>query len=234
MNYKNEIINLIKKNRISTTEVADALGKNGVLPQVLPIKNDFFRVGPVKCIFTANESNWAVHEQVRDVSAGDIVIVYTHNCNGRAILGDLVAKFVLLYQQAEALVVDGPIRDVAALRRENFPVWSRGVNPVGCFNKVVDPFPAELEQEIRDKVEGGVAVCDDGGVVIIPKSKINEQMLGRLNRIEMQEDIWFFCLDTLKWDTKKIVCDKAYLTETNLLAHAHLEQLRELGKSLDG
>ena len=49
----------------------------------------------------------------------------------------------------------------------------------------------------------------------------------------MQEDIWFFCLDTLKWDTKKIVCDKAYLTEQGLLSSIHIEQLKELEKPLD-
>ena len=52
-------------------------------------------------------------------------------------------------------------------------------------------------------------------------------MLARLNHIEMQEDIWFFCLDTLKWDTKKIVCEKAYLKETNLLSSVHLENLKK-------
>lgn len=53
-------------------------------------------------------------------------------------------------------------------------------------------------------------------------------------QFEMQEDIWFYCLDTLKWDTKKIVCDKAYLTEQDLLSSVHINQLQELNKSLDG
>jgi hypothetical protein len=49
----------------------------------------------------------------------------------------------------------------------------------------------------------------------------------------MQEDIWFFCLDTLKWDTKKIVCEKAYLKETDLLSSVHVQQLKELNRPLD-
>ena len=73
----------------------------------------------------------------------------------------------------------------------------------------------------------GIAVCDDGGVTVIPQVCINEDML-ILQRIEMQEDIWAFCLDALKWDTKKIVCDKEYLKETDLLSNIHLEQLKEL------
>ncbi len=233
MDYKVEILNYVRKNRVSTTEVADALGKSGVLAKVLPVNQQHYRVGPVKCIFTANESNWDVHEQIRDVQPGEIVIVFAHNCEGRAILGDLIAKYILLYREAEAIVVCGWVRDVAALRRENFAIWSEGVSPLGCFNIKTTPFPVALEKELRQQYEGGLAVCDDGGVVVIPQHSLNSDMLNRLHRIEMQEDIWFFCLDSLKWDTKKIVCDKAYLKETDLLSSIHIEKLNELNRPLD-
>lgn len=118
------------------------------------------------------------------------------------------------------------MRDVAALRREGYAVWADGFSPLGCFNTPAEPFPAELEQKLRDEYEGGVAVCDDGGVTVVSPKRLTEEMVQRLERIEMQEDIWFFCLDTLKWDTKKIVCDKAYLTETGVLSSTHLENVR--------
>ena len=79
----------------------------------------------------------------------------------------------------------------------------------------------------------GIAVCDDGGVTIIPPSNINNDMLIKLKRIEMQEDIWSFCLDTLKWDTKKIICDKEYLKDKKLLSDIHIKNLNELKKSFD-
>ncbi len=72
-----------------------------------------------------------------------------------------------------------------------------------------------------------------GRAAVIPRKSLNEEMLQRLNRIEMQEDIWFFCLDSLKWDTKIIVCAKAYLTEQGVLSSIHLNQLKELEKPLD-
>jgi hypothetical protein len=97
----------------------------------------------------------------------------------------------------------------------------------------VDSYPAELEVAMRAKYEGALAICDDGGVTTIPKDLLSEKMFQRLHRIEMQEDIWFFCLDTLKWDTKKIVCEKAYLSQTNLLSKVHTDQLKELARSLD-
>ncbi len=233
MTIKERIIHYIENNRVSTTEAADALGKSGNLPNVLPVNQGEHLAGKVKCIFTANHSNYDVHEQIREIEKNDIVVVFCHNCEGRAIFGDLVSKFILLYKEAKAVVVDGMIRDVGSIRRERFNVWSTGVSPLGCFNKKEDPFPKDLQDDLRKRFDGAVAVCDDGGVVIIENDKITDDMLERLHRIEMQEDIWFFCLDTLKWDTKKIVCDKAYLIETDLLSTIHLEKLAELNKPLD-
>lgn len=233
MNYTNEILNFCLENRVSTTEVADALGKSGVLPKVCPINFDQYRAGRVRAIFTANNSNYAVHEQIRNVQKGEVVIIFAHQCDGRAIVGDLVSKYILLYKGAAALVVQGLVRDAAGLRRQKYAVWSEGVSPLGCFNISSDPYPQDLEEQVRVAYEGGIAVCDDGGVTVIPRDKLNAEMLIRLRRIEMQEDIWFFCLDTLKWDTKKIVCDKAYLTEQSLLSSIHIEHLRELSEPLD-
>jgi 4-hydroxy-4-methyl-2-oxoglutarate aldolase len=234
MDYSDKIISFCKNNRVSTTEVADALGKSGVLPDVLPITSSIYRVGKVKCIYTSHNSNWAVHEQIKEVLPGDVVLIFTKHCDDdRAIIGDLISKFILLYKQASAIVVVGKVRDAARLIKDRYAVWSRGVSPLGCFNKYLGNFPPEEMSELDVSYNNGIAVCDDGGVSIIPQSRINEDMLKRLHRIEMQEDIWSFCLDTLKWDTKKIVCDKDYLKETDLLSSIHIDQLSELNKPLD-
>lgn len=230
---RDEIVDYIKRNRMSSTEVADALGKRGVLTHVHAIVPDQHRVGPVRCVFTAFESNFSLHEQVRDVQEGEVVLAFCHECKDRAVLGDLVSRFVLLYRGAEAIVVDGLVRDAARLRRERYAVWAKGVTPLGCYNRPSNPFPDHLAQELRAQVDGGVAVCDDGGVVVIPPADLNREMLDRLARIEMQEDIWFYCLNTLKWDTKQIVCDRAYLNRPDLFSAAHLANLDELQKPLD-
>ncbi|MFT5755352.1 MAG: 4-hydroxy-4-methyl-2-oxoglutarate aldolase [Alteromonadaceae bacterium] len=233
MTINSKIISFIKKNRVSTTEVADALGKTGVLADVLPVIEEQHEVGRIHCVFAANESNYQVHDEINKVKENDIIIVFVHNCAERAILGDLVSKYSLLYRGAKALVVDGKVRDIAAIKRSRFKVWCKGTTPIGCFNIEADRFPQEKRDYLMAKYNGAIAVCDDGGVVIIDNDNINEEILEKLHRIEIQEDIWFFCLDTLKWDTKKIVCDKKYLTETDLLSSAHIEQLSELNKPLD-
>ena len=67
-------------------------------------------------------------------------------------------------------------------------------------------------------------VCDDSGVVLIPKNRIDNILADKLQFIEYQEDIWFYCLDTLKMSTYDIVCNKAYLKD-ELMDKRLLERL---------
>lgn len=209
---REKIINYIKKNRVSTTEVADCLGKSGALAGVMPICKGHFRVGPIKWVYACSNSNYPVHDMIRDTCKGDIVFIESFNAEDRAIIGDLVSKFILLYLQAEAIICNARFRDAAALLRENYPIWCTGFTPVGCFNKKPEQdLEAEFISRRQEQYDGAIAVCDDCGVVIIPREHINEEFYAKLEAIESQEDIWFDRLDHFKENTFDIVCLKKYL-----------------------
>ena len=95
MDIKKEIIEKIRKNRISTTEVADCLGKTGLFENAHCVNRGHFAVGNVRWIYAYNESNWSIHEQARDVQAGDVVMIEAFNCHNRATIGELVSKFMI-------------------------------------------------------------------------------------------------------------------------------------------
>lgn len=225
---KQKIINLIRENRISTTEVADVLGKKGQIPGVYALNEGQFCAGEVAFVYAINNSNWEVHEQLKNLVLRDkIVYVHCVNCD-KAIFGDLVSKYILLYKKAKAIVVDGLVRDAHTLKKEKYPIWSTGVSPIGCVNvKNEQSIDAALFTELKAKYDGGVMVCDDSGVVFVPKEKLNEEFVEKLNFIEFQEDVWFLCLDTHKMSTYDIVCQKKYLKENGLLTQSQLEKLSE-------
>ncbi len=206
------IIDKIRRNRISTTEVADCLDKSGNLEDVYPLNFGHFRVGPVFWCYAAHESNWEFHRQIRDVKEGDVLLVEPFDCGKRAIFGSLVSKFLILYQQVNGIVVQGYMRDIPHLRKENWPIWFMGGTPIGCFNRQsqsnLDPGIIRQRQEFY---EHAIAVCDDTGVVLITKEHITQELLKKLDYIEEQEDIWFDCIDRRKWDTYDTVCLKKYL-----------------------
>jgi 4-hydroxy-4-methyl-2-oxoglutarate aldolase len=209
---KDKIIDFIKRNRVCTTEVADCLGKSGALENVMPINQGQFKVGNVHWVYTHEESNWEVHEQVVDTKENDIVFIEAFDCNNRAIIGELVTKYIILYRQASAIVCNAKFRDAAALLKEKYPVWCTGFTPVGCFNrKPMKELDADIISKHRAMYDGAIAVCDDCGVVIIPKELHTEEFLQKLHHIEDQEDVWFDRLDHYKDNTFQIVCLKEYL-----------------------
>ena len=211
MDITTKIIDYIRMNKVSTTEVADCLGKTGVLPGIYPINRQQFAVGKIKWVYAYNESNWDVHEQVRDVQKGDVVYIERFDCNDRAIIGELVSKYILLYRGGAAIVTNGRMRDAHKLIKENYPIWCTGVSPVGCFNTKNEVyFNKSIIEDRTEKVDGSVMVCDDTGVVLIPKAELTEEFYTKLEAIEEQEDIWFDCIDRRKWDTFDTVCLKKY------------------------
>ena len=191
--------------------MADCLGKTGDIPDIFPVTQGQFKVGVVRWVYAYNESNWDVHEQIRDVKKDEIVYIETFNCKDRVIVGELVTKFLVLYRQAAALVTNARMRDAHKLIKEKYPVWCRGFSPIGCFNtKNISEFDQNIVNERMNTINGSIMVCDDSGVVIIPKEQITEDFYKKLEAIEEQEDIWFDCIDRKKWDTFDTVCLKKY------------------------
>ena len=227
MDLETEIVDLIRKNRISTTEIADALGKTGSVPGVLPLNTLKYAVGKIRWIKPMNDSNYILHKELENVQPGEIVYVRPLNFSNVAVFGELVAKYTLLYKQAAAIIVEGNVRDTARLVREQYPIWCMSSNPVGAVN-----FQTHSEDELSSALgydtDGGIAICDEGGVVVIPKNAIDPVLSKKLQHIEALEDLWHYCLNTLKWSTYDIVVRKRYLEEGQDIPLSLLESITGL------
>lgn len=230
---RSEVIEKIRKNRISTTEVADCLGKTGAIPNVRPLNDGHHRVGRAEFVYAYNESNWGLHKQIEEVPEDCILIVENHECGEKALFGEIVTKYLVLYQGVNALVVNGMMRDASILYKEDYPIWAEGVTPIGCYNEPIDePLDEEVKARWNGHYKGSVVVCDDGGVVVIPEEDLTSEFLEKLEFIELQEDIWHYCVDTKKWSTYRTVCEKDYM-DTELLPDELSEKFEEFVKSLD-
>lgn len=230
MNLTEKCIDLIESNRISSTEVADALGKRGVISGVTAINPGQHVAGKIHYVYTYDESNWPLHEQIRELPENCLLFVDTFNCDNKAIFGDLVSKYLILYKKIKGVVVKGLMRDIPDIKKYNFPIWCKGYSPLGCYNRPVDASKEVIASAKKRSsvLEGGIMVCDDSGCTVIERSLVGEELFSKLESIELQEDIWSFCINTLKWSTFDTVCLKKYLTNPEVLP----EILREKVKSI--
>ena len=207
-----QIIDSIRINRISTTEIADVLGKTGALDiQIKPLNCGKHIVGKTYYVPAFNGSNWYAHYYMQRVPKGSVVYVEAINCGDKAVFGELVTKFAVLYREACGIIVDGYLRDIPRLIKNDYPVWCRGGTPIGCDNQDKG-FDRRFYLSRKKQLEGSLLVADDSGCVLVKKDLLNNQFLGKLDAIEEQEDIWFDAIDRLKLSTYETVCQKKYLT----------------------
>jgi 4-hydroxy-4-methyl-2-oxoglutarate aldolase len=205
-----KIIEYIEENRVSSTEVADVLNKTGEVDiRLKGIVSRIRAVGRVYYVPAYNESNWHTHYFLQDVPKKHVIYVEGINCGNRAIFGSIVSKYCILYKQAKGLVVSGNLRDMHTLVKEQYPIWCWGTTPIGCFNKD-NGFDEESYEKRKAEFDGGIMVADDSGVVFIKKEQLTNDFLNGLIRIEELEDIWFDCIDRLKYSTFETICLKKY------------------------
>lgn len=210
VNLTDTIIEYIEVNRVSTTEIADILGRTGEINRkIKPLTPKKRAVGKVFYAPSFNESNWYTHYFLQDAPPNSMVFVEGINCNERALFGSLVAKYGILYKQAKAMIVNGWVRDVHTLLKEEYPIWAYGATPIGCFKDDSGIDKAYYEKR-KQELDGAIMVADDSGVILVPKEKLNQEFLDGLAKIELQEDIWFDCIDRLKYSTFETVCLRIY------------------------
>ncbi len=210
--FADKIIDYIMENRVSTTEVGDCLNKTGAVIGSYPINRGLFQVGRIHYVYGHSNSNWSIHEQLRELPPDRVLFVDDIEVKDRALFGELVTMFIIEKRHGRAIVTKGLMRDAAELIQNNYPVWCGGITPEGCFNinRVTTPSIELIVKQNRAYYQDAIAVCDDCGVVVIPKEEINESMLNKLMAMEAQEKMWFHCVRDLDWDTYDTVCLKKY------------------------
>ena len=230
MEWNQKIAELIETNRIGSTEVADALNKSGVIEGMLPISNGRHVTGDVHYVYAYDETNWPLHEQIQEIPENWILYVDSFNCNEKAIFGDLVSKYLILYKKVKGIVVNGYMRDIPDIRKYLFPIWCKGFTPLGCNNKkqIINDEYIKIIEERKNLMENGILTCDDSGCTLIKSDLINSETYAKLELIELQEDIWSFCINTLKWSTYDTVCLKKYLTMPEVLPTAFRDKLKKI------
>jgi RraA family protein len=123
--------------------------------------------------------NLMVHKALDIAKPGDVVVVDSSGSTLGAVLGDLISTKAR-HRGIVGFIVDGLVRDIAAVKRlGNFPVFARGVTPIGPLHRG----PGEVNYPIS---AGGIVVnpgdiiyADQNGVVVIPR-EIAPELLDRL------------------------------------------------------
>ncbi|MFC7593683.1 RraA family protein [Terrabacter sp. GCM10028922] len=157
--------------RYGTAQVGDAQGRLGMPDGGLsPIWEGCRAVGGALTVLTVAGDDLAVIEAVAHVQPGDLVVINGFGYQGRALMGDILAHY-FTERGAVGAIVDGAVRDRDDLRKQGFPVWSRGVVPAGPWKN--GPGAVATPVAIGGVVvnPGDIVVADADGIVVVPLSR---------------------------------------------------------------
>jgi len=228
MNIKTQLSDLIGRDRISTTMACDVMNKTGWIQGITPLNKGHHLAGEVKYVFAHSGTNYHLHEQIAEIDEDKIIFVDAIDCDQKAVMGDIMASYLLQHRRARAIVTNGYLRDVPELIKDNMPIWCKGGTPIGC-QKVQTPVSddiSNLVKERRQLFESSILVCDDSGVAMITEEWVNESFYEKIDFIEAQEEVWHYCVTILKWSTYDTVCLQKYFDVPGVVPDVMLQKLR--------
>lgn len=155
---------------LPTACIADAMDRFGCPRGVGPVWDGARLVGRARTVLTRAGDNLWVHEAMKTMRAGEVMVVDGGADESRALMGDLIGE------RAKSLgvsgfVIDGAVRDAPGLRDLGFPVFARCVTPAGPYKH--GPGQLEVPVSIGGVVvmPGDIVVGDEDGVVIVPAQR---------------------------------------------------------------
>lgn len=175
---------------LSTSQISDALknltGEYGVIPCVKPIKDDLKISGRVITVKTQQDDWGTSLKAIETAKKGEIVFIC---CDGDEIgvWGELFSKYAQK-KGIQATVIYGAMRDVAAVRELNYPVFSRSVVPHAGTPRAEGEINVPLDCG-GVKVKTGDWIFGDNCGVVVVAEELRDKVIQESMQIKKNEAI---------------------------------------------
>lgn len=150
-----------------------------------PAYPDAHACGPALTVRVAPGDNLALHHALAGARAGDVVVVAAGGEQRTAHIGDVLAAAARA-RGVVGVVVDGAIRDRAALAELRFPVFHRGTSPRGPGKAG----PGAIDEPVEiagTRVEPGDLICADADGIAVVRKADRDRVLAAAAALEARE-----------------------------------------------
>ena len=171
----------------STLFEASGIATSAVDAAIRPVWPGASVAGPAYPLECSPGDNLAIHIAMEKVPRGSILVIAT---------GGFVAGYwgEVLTVAAEAagvtgLVIDGGVRDIAALTTRRFPVFTRGISMRGTIKASAPSVGKPISFTGTPVATGDLVVADDDGVLIIPVAHVEHTLAQGQARADKEADM---------------------------------------------
>lgn len=156
---------------LGTSTLYEAAGRPcAVDPAIRPVWAGAAVAGPAYPVHCSPGDNLAIHLAVERAPRGSVLVV-----DAEGFVAGYWGEVLTAAAQAAGLaglVIDGGVRDVAALARRAFPVFSRGISVRGTVKASAPSVGLAIRMTGVDVAPGDLVVADDDGVVALPVAEV--------------------------------------------------------------
>jgi len=179
---------LVKFGDIPATIVSDCLNRyyamNG---EIKPIFENIKLCGIAVTIQSIPGNNMMSHLALTFAQPGDVLVIDARGCVSNAVWGE-IQGICALKKGVAGIVVDGAIRDVAAMREARFPVYCRSVTPAGPHKGWADSINVPIQCGGIPVIPGDLVLGDDDGVVVVPQELIEKVYCEAQRRLKLEQE----------------------------------------------
>ena len=155
---------------LQASNVADCMGRISAMSSAIRLMNKPFAnsmVGAALTVKSRPGDNLLLHKALNMAAAGDVIVVSNGGGRSQSLMGEIMASYAA-WKNVAGIVLDGPIRDVAALWNIGIPIYATGSTPGGPFRLG----PGEINVPVAcgniHVDPGDIILGDCDGVIVIP------------------------------------------------------------------
>jgi len=167
---------------------AATLGETGGLgmpPRIRPVWTGAAVAAPAYPVRCTPGDNLAIHVAVTQAPAGSVLVVDVGNVPDRGYWGEVLTTGALARGLA-GLVIDGGVRDVAALEKLGFPVFSATIALPGATKLSRGSVGTTATVAGVPVAMGDWVVADVDGVVVVPGAALEEAVAAGQRRTDTE------------------------------------------------